>query len=1471
MVGQEYVTKPKFEKAVSYLNQQISALRQNGLSGGGSGAYDPAGTAETLIETHETDYWHFASVLEPTHGGTGLSAYAAGDMIYASAVNTLAALAKGTAAQYLKGGDAPSWATLNQAAVAGLTTADSPAFVNVKLSGLADGFFPYHVNDATGFADSPLKRISATAITLNSSAGVTDPDTWQFTIRDPGTANVCLGIVQTNAAYYCDLEWRNEAADKTWIWSMRASTDTYPYHFGIGHHDGTSWGGSYFRMAPTGEGYFPKNTVTFSYQIISTLAIGTMPLNVTSTTLCTNLNADLWDGYQFSDYLDQAVKQASSPIFKTVKCSDLTTNYIPYHVDDATGFANAPMDIQAAGVVRVRYAGNAELRIDTIGGSNNNSILRFLENTTDRASLYWEGSGNHFYVTTTTGNIYVTPAAYLHLSPTNYIYANSRLVLNADLNALNYTKTQTDPASATSIFILTSTVEYTGAESAAESFYVINTGVKVVVNAGHTNSSTISNANYNALRNNAAAGSDDDGTLSYLIANRSYYGHADVNATGNPQTTYSYGLQIIPWRKTGTIGTAVDIILEAEVGAGAVTNAYGIRQYNTKLNSFAGNIALGLTASQVSGCGGTQLIAIENATAPTVSITDSFIFYAKDFAAGNSCPYFRTENGTIIGLNQSLLTTDNVTFVQGTFTTLTSPAATNLTIAPTGDVIFNPTGNDILPTTNYDLNLGSLSKKYLTLHAAELWVETLVAQETIATIGGRILVAPTTLLVVDLASGDTTIHVKHNNLANGDRIYLEANGKVEFMAVTSGAGGGAGDYTYSVTRNLDGSGANDWYAGDAILNTGTTGDGFIDIYSIRGVKSASEYGPTIVGNVRTGTTYNQWDARWAAGNLNGLYGYSTDIYGFAAGEAAETWVAIDSTNGFRVMHGAAVKTQIDASGNASFVGSITAAAGAIGGWVIGATDLKDAAGVVGMSSAVTAGDDIRFWAGHATPSSAPFYVTEAGVIKASSGTIGGFTLGSTELYAGSGATRIEFQTSTGLWLGATAYADAPFSVSLAGALKSTSGTIGGWTLNATSLYATFAKLVSGGGNGYASFGATPPTSYGDNEGVWIGSSSGVGKLSIYKDANNYLKFDGANLSLKTPYVTLDSHGIYVAPYSGDVPGTYNGYYFDVSSYWAGMYYFEGASTYGLVIANEGGTSPSVGIHAGEAAAATDDAPYVSIALNTLAAGVSSIVFTIDAGADPVPVGSEFLFVGAPTHSEEGFIRKAAGASIGVSGLVPEGTIISWCGGYFVDGSNGTYNRVLGTANTVAAINALWNSYGWYVCDGAALNLATSTIFNGAGRYLPNLTNDRFLMGDTTVGGTGGSNSSAHTHSFSDTSTSDGSHSHNVSGTSGAGSSHKHAVNPPATNSATSATTGAANECGSGTRRTFNLSTHVHSTDIASFDSKTEAAHTHGAGSYAAASDGAHTHDVSGTTGAASATENRPKYLSVVYLMYVLAA
>ena len=69
-------------------------------------------------------------------------------------------------------------------------------------------------------------------------------------------------------------------------------------------------------------------------------------------------------------------------------------------------------------------------------------------------------------------------------------------------------------------------------------------------------------------------------------------------------------------------------------------------------------------------------------------------------------------------------------------------------------------------------------------------------------------------------------------------------------------------------------------------------------------------------------------------------------------------------------------------------GSLTATSGTIGGWTIGATSLRAGSGatLVGMDSG---GTNPAFHAGNATPGSAPFRVTQAGALVATSATITG--------------------------------------------------------------------------------------------------------------------------------------------------------------------------------------------------------------------------------------------------------------------------------------------------------------------------------------------------------------------------------------------------------------------------------------------------------------------------------------------------
>ena len=282
-------------------------------------------------------------------------------------------------------------------------------------------------------------------------------------------------------------------------------------------------------------------------------------------------------------------------------------------------------------------------------------------------------------------------------------------------------------------------------------------------------------------------------------------------------------------------------------------------------------------------------------------------------------------------------------------------------------------------------------------------------------------------------------------------------------------------------------------------------------------------------------------------------------------------------------------------------------------------------------------------------------------------------------------------------------------------------------------------------------------------------------------------------------------------------------------------------------------------------------------------------------------------------------------------LVPTGTIVAWIGGYFTDGSNGGYTNVL-CSNTVAAANTVLNPEGWYVCNGAILNLSGSSIWEGAGRYLPNLTDDRFIMGDTTIGGIGGSSTMAHTHTEGSMSTTqegahthgiggyvaageaahthgvgsysnaiEGAHTHTMSFTSGAEASHTHTYNTVISHTHTvgvrdgggvgieqvygtlgasaEAYVGATGSTGSASGTTSAGSSHTHGISGTSSGGSN---HSHGfSGASAAGSSHTHTlsgtseggsnhnHSFSGTTSAASNTENRPKFLGCFYIMQAL--
>jgi hypothetical protein len=109
---------------------------------------------------------------------------------------------------------------------------------------------------------------------------------------------------------------------------------------------------------------------------------------------------------------------------------------------------------------------------------------------------------------------------------------------------------------------------------------------------------------------------------------------------------------------------------------------------------------------------------------------------------------------------------------------------------------------------------------------------------------------------------------------------------------------------------------------------------------------------------------------------------------------------------FRLNSGGTNSLTFDsASGVLAVKGQVSASSGTIGGWTVGATSFTSTSvtldasgnritvGPVSGNSAIRLDSDNGIWLGNTTFSSAPFRVTMAGALTCTSGTIGGFTVG----------------------------------------------------------------------------------------------------------------------------------------------------------------------------------------------------------------------------------------------------------------------------------------------------------------------------------------------------------------------------------------------------------------------------------------------------------------------------------------------
>lgn len=115
------------QRTITGTASRISVTNGSGAAGNPTIDIDAAYVGQASLTTLGTigaGVWQGTKVAE-AYGGTNQSAYTRGDLLYASAANTLSKLAIGTAAHYLRtDGTDPSWHTLDAAdlAYSGLTT-----------------------------------------------------------------------------------------------------------------------------------------------------------------------------------------------------------------------------------------------------------------------------------------------------------------------------------------------------------------------------------------------------------------------------------------------------------------------------------------------------------------------------------------------------------------------------------------------------------------------------------------------------------------------------------------------------------------------------------------------------------------------------------------------------------------------------------------------------------------------------------------------------------------------------------------------------------------------------------------------------------------------------------------------------------------------------------------------------------------------------------------------------------------------------------------------------------------------------------------------------------------------------------------------------------------------------------------------------------------------------------------------------
>lgn len=232
--------------------------------------------------------------------------------------------------------------------------------------------------------------------------------------------------------------------------------------------------------------------------------------------------------------------------------------------------------------------------------------------------------------------------------------------------------------------------------------------------------------------------------------------------------------------------------------------------------------------------------------------------------------------------------------------TLAIDLAGNLTWTGAQTFQGQTTTRDLLPEATDSYDLGSSLKLWRKGWLSELDA-VVFAKNTVTLIGGWLVISKGEgTMPADVLDTDTQIDFGQA-MTVGEFVLIRAAGKVEYLSVGSLVSG----TTYNVTRDLDGSGENDWPAGTPYAILGQTGDGRIEL---------NAYTTPRISILRQGATYGTVTEPVRIGDLEGWDDVGTTRYGIGLGDyAGGNYLRYEPVSGFIVQCGSGAVT-LDADG-----------------------------------------------------------------------------------------------------------------------------------------------------------------------------------------------------------------------------------------------------------------------------------------------------------------------------------------------------------------------------------------------------------------------------------------------------------------------------------------------------------------------------------------------------------------------------